>query len=405
MISVGVDVSKEKSTVCIMKPYGEIISKPFELSHTEKDLSELASMLLRLDGEVRVIMEATGVYHLPILMYLKDHGFFVSVVNPYKMKKYRSQGLRRVKTDKQDAITICKYGLDYWYRLKNYEANGAIYEELKLLGRQYRNYMKMHIESVQNLTHLLDCVMPGIKPLLGGWNESSGKNKLADFANEYWHYDNITKKSEKQFSASYIKWAKKNGYHQNQDKATKIYCLAKSGIPTISSGNPTTKMLVQELVKVLKEVDNTLKKILTQMQSLAKSLPEYSVVRAMGGVGEVLAAKLIAEIGDVRRFHHGKSLISYAGIDSPPYQSGQFTAQNRRISKRGSAYLRKIGYEVMQSLKTHGTPADDSVYQFILKKELEGKSKKAAKIAGLNKFLRIYYARVMEVYRQIPAKT
>ena len=53
MISVGVDVSKEESTVCVMKPYGEIISKPFELSHTEKDLSELANMLLRLDGEVR----------------------------------------------------------------------------------------------------------------------------------------------------------------------------------------------------------------------------------------------------------------------------------------------------------------------------------------------------------------
>ncbi|MEI3542263.1 MAG: IS110 family transposase [Acutalibacteraceae bacterium] len=367
MISVGVDVSKEESTVCVMKPYGEIISKPFELSHTEKDLSELANMLLRLDGEVRVIMEVTGVYHLPILMYLKEQGFFVSVVNPYEMKKYRSQGLRRVKTDKQDAITICK-GLDYWYQLKNYEANGAIYEELKLLGRQYRNYMKMHIEGVQNLAHLLDCVMPGIKLLLGGWNESSGKNKLSDFASEYWHFDNITKKSERQFSANYIKWAKKNGYHQNQDKAEKIYLLAKSGITTISSGNPTTKMLMQEAVKVLKEVDNTLKKILTQMQLLAKSLPEYAVVRAMGGVGEVLAAKLIAEIGDVRRFHHGKSLIAYDGIDSPPYQSGQFTAQNRRISKHGSAYLRKVGYEVMQSLKTHDAPTDDCVYQFILKK-------------------------------------
>jgi len=58
----------------------------------------------------------------------------------------------------------------------------------------------------------------------------------------------------------------------------------------------------------------------------------------------------------------------------------------------------------MQSLKTHGTPADDSVYRFILKKELEGKSKKAAKIAGLNKFLRIYCAKVVEAYRQIPAK-
>lgn len=64
MASIEVDVSKEKSIVCIMKPYWEIISKPSELSHTEKDLSELANMLLRY-GEVRVIMEATGVYHLP----------------------------------------------------------------------------------------------------------------------------------------------------------------------------------------------------------------------------------------------------------------------------------------------------------------------------------------------------
>ncbi len=51
-------------------------------------------------------------------------------------------------------------------------------------------------------------------------------------------------------------WAKKNGYHQNQVKATKIYCLAKSGIPTISSGSPTTKIMMQKLVKVLERVVN-----------------------------------------------------------------------------------------------------------------------------------------------------
>lgn len=84
------------------------------------------------------------------------------------------------------------------------------------------------------------------------------------------------------------------------------------------------------------------------MQELAKILPEYPVVRAMGGVGNVLASKLIAEIGDVRRFHKGKALIVYAGIDVPPYQSGQFTGTDRKISKRGSSSLRKIGYEVMR---------------------------------------------------------
>ena len=71
MISVGIDVSKEKSTVCILKPYGEVVSRPFEVCHVEKELSELTSMLLRLNDDVRVVMEATGIYHLPVLCYLK----------------------------------------------------------------------------------------------------------------------------------------------------------------------------------------------------------------------------------------------------------------------------------------------------------------------------------------------
>lgn len=400
MISVGIDVSKEKSTVCILKPYGEIISKPFEVKHVEKELAELSAMLLRLNDEVRVIMEATGIYHLPILSYLQEREVFVAVVNPFEMKEYRCQGLRRVKTDKQDSITISNYGIDHWYRLKNYEIDAGIYGELKLLGRQYRHYMRMRVESVLELTHLLDYTMPGIKGLLKGWNEANGKDKLGDFAEEYWHYDMITELTQEQFTDSYLNWAKKKGYHQSQDKAAKIYALAKEGIPTIPSGTPSTKMLVQEAVRVLREVDNTLMRILTQMKGLAKTLPEYPVVRAMGGVGNVLAPKLIAEIGDVRRFHNGKALIAHAGIDAPPYQSGQFTGTQRKISKRGSASLRKIGYEVMRCLKTHKAPEDGAVYEFILKKEREGKSKRAAKIAGLNKFLRIYYARVMEVYQQ-----
>ena len=71
--------------------------------------------------------------------------------------------------------------------------------ELKPLGRQYRHYMRMRVESVLELTHLLDYTMPGIKTLLKGWNEPNGKDKLGDFVEEYWHYDNITKKSEEQF--------------------------------------------------------------------------------------------------------------------------------------------------------------------------------------------------------------
>lgn len=150
----------------------------------------------------------------------------------------------------------------------------------------------------------------------------------------------------------------------------------------------------------MRTVDDSLNTILTRMNEIAKSLPEYSTVRAMGRVGDVLAVKLIAEIGDIRRFHSAKALIAYAGIDPPPYESGQFVGTKRKITKRGSSTLRKVGYELMRVLKAHGEPQDAVVYNYILKKETEGKSKKQAKIAGLNKFLHIYYARVMEVYQQ-----
>lgn len=397
MISVGIDISKGKSTVCIMKPYGEVISKPFEISHTEKDLSELSRMIERLDDEVRIVMEATGNYHLPVLSFLKEQNFFVAVINPLVMKKYASTVLRKGKTDKLDSIKIANYGLDYWFHLRNQEMSEQTYRHLRLLGRQYAHYIKLRIESKQALTHMLDYTMPGIKALLKSRSDKPEKDKLCDFVEKYWHYDNITIKSEKQFVNSYKTWAKNKGYHQSESKALIIYALAQQGIPTLDSNAPSTKMLVLESVRVLREIEKTLCIILSQMQELAKTLKEYEVIRAMNGVGEVLAPRLIAEIGDIRRFHSGKALIAYAGIDAPPYQSGQFTGTQRRISKRGSSTLRKTGYEVMKCLKSI-KPEEDVVYKFMLKKEIEGKASKVAKMAGLNKFLRIYYARVKEAY-------
>ena len=401
MISVGVDVSKGKSTVCILKPYGEIVCSPFEVKHVEKELEDLAGLLNKLDGEIRVVMEATGVYHLSILTFLQEKGYFVSVINPYSMKKYaKDNSLRRAKTDRLDSIMIANYGIDRWFKLQKYEGDENTYAELKLLGRRYRYYMELHVKSLQELTHILDYVMPGIKAMFNSWDEASNKDKLSDFVERYWHYDLITSMSREEFTEDYLAWAKEKKYHQSSAKAEAVYEMASDGIPTLSSDTPSTKMLVQEAIAVLRAVDSSLFRIISRMQELAKTLPEYSTVRSMGGVGDVLAPKLIAEIGDVRRLHNAKALIAWAGIDPPPYESGQFVGSQRRITKRGSSTLRKVGYEVMRVLKSHREPEDNVVYNYILKKEAEGKSKKAAKIAGLNKFLRIYYARVMAVYQQ-----
>ena len=103
MISVGIDVSKEKSTVCILKPYGEIVCSPFEILHVEKELDALNDLLDKLDGEIRIVMEATGIYHLPVLTFLHEKGYFVSVINPFAMKKYaKDNSIRGAKTDKLD---------------------------------------------------------------------------------------------------------------------------------------------------------------------------------------------------------------------------------------------------------------------------------------------------------------
>lgn len=401
MISVGIDVSKGKSTVFICKPYGEILSSPFEVKHTEKGLSELATMLKLFDEETKVVMESTGNYHYPILLYLLKQGIFVSVINSLAMHKYVNYSLRSAKTDKIDSMKIANYGIEHWYDLKKYQIQDDNYYQLQLLGRQYAHYMEMRIKEYLYFYSILDQVLPCIKKLLSSNHPTRfEKDKLLDFVEKYWHFDIILEFSEYEFVEDYLNWCREKGYQASPSKASSIYELAKQGITTLNSKNLNTKKMILESIGVLKKIDKTLTSILSQMDEYAKKMPEYSEVRRMGGVGDKLAVKLIAEIGDIRRFHSAKALIAYAGIDSPPYQSGQYLGAKRRISKRGSPLLRKIGYEVMKNLKSHSKPDDDAVYLYILKKEQEGKPKKVAKIAGLNKFLRIYYARVKAVYAE-----
>lgn len=115
MISIGIDVSKGKSTICMISLYGEVVQPPKEVVHTQTKLSELIERIkeLKKDHDVRVVMEATGIYHLPVLVRLKEADMFVCVVNPLVMKKYVLQELRRAKTDKLNSVKIANYGIDH----------------------------------------------------------------------------------------------------------------------------------------------------------------------------------------------------------------------------------------------------------------------------------------------------
>ena len=245
MISVGIDISKGKSTAYILKPEGEIVDGPITFKHTTSGLKTLTDQIPRGEDEVKVVMEATGIYHLQVAIYLQEHGYFVSVINPLEMKRFRTFGLHGVKTDKADAMKIAEYGLACWWQLNAFQIAEDKYAELSILSRQYRHHMGNRIRNLLGLIHMLDQTMPGVKQEFNSLNEANGKDKLLDFAKKYWHFDTITKKSERAFVNSYVKWAKKMGYRPNPNKATKIYSIAKEGIPSLPA-NQTTKMLVEE---------------------------------------------------------------------------------------------------------------------------------------------------------------
>ena len=118
MLSIGIDVSKGKSTVCGMKPGGEVLYTPFEIQHTREGMLELVSLLHSSGEEVRVVLESTGSYHCPVVAVLVENEIFVSIVNSLRMKRFCSQSIRKVKTDRIDAMQIALYGLTYWQELQ-----------------------------------------------------------------------------------------------------------------------------------------------------------------------------------------------------------------------------------------------------------------------------------------------
>ena len=156
MVSVGVDISKDKSMVCMLRPYGEVVEAPYSINHTEQALNALIERIRSFDEDVKVILEATGGYHQVVVSKLLSADIFTVVVNPYIMKKYCAATLRKAKTDKIDSIRIANYGIDHWFSMTAYCPPDEIYAELKLLGRQYDQYVRLKVSCKIQLANLLD---------------------------------------------------------------------------------------------------------------------------------------------------------------------------------------------------------------------------------------------------------
>lgn len=394
---VGIDVSKGKSTVAILSIEGEVIEMPFDINHDVEDLEKLDKKLQKFSKEdLKIVLEQTGTYHLPILTYLLDKEYCVIAENALKIKKYLDRSLRKAKTDKKDSLKLAEYACDNWYKLKVNFIEEEKYKELRFLSRQYFSLNSMKVQQKVDFSDLTDMLFPGYYQLLEECNFVVGLKIFEKFSDP----KIVRKKKLETFLNDVEKITQKIGQQRaGRNLAIKVYELAKKSVPSCPS-NSSTQLILNKRVVALINLIETTNEIIAKMNEIAKNMDEYKEVRNMKGVGDRLAPLLIAEIGDIRRFKNAGSLIAYAGIDSPPYQSGKYEATNRHISKRGNKYLRKTGFEVMQSIKSF-CRVDCEVYDYIVKKETEGKCKKSAKIAGLNKFLRQYYGILKKKYIEL----
>ena len=237
---------------------------PFDVIHNDNDLNKLVELIKGLASESRVVMEYTGTYFEPIAQFLHNNGIFVSVINALLVHDYGGNSLRKVKTDKKDALKLVSYALDRWTELEEYIPADEQCKTLKMLNRQYNQSNKIQTMIKNNLISLTDSTFPGINKLFTSpERQSDGHEKWVDFLNAFHHI------------------------------------------------NDSVELLITQAVTQLNTILETVSYIRKEMDRIASSLPEYETVMAMYGVGKVYEPQLMAEISDTHRFRNRRAITAF----------------------------------------------------------------------------------------------
>ncbi len=364
--AVGIDVSMHESTFVGLRRPDEVVLRSRLVPHTADELREIAGEILALPGSTVAFCECTGVYHEPVVKSLRDAGVAVVALNPLLVHKFGGNTLRKVETDKADAKKIALYGLTWGYKFALSVGEDPVRVTLKAVStfslpnrRQLSAIIFTHCPS--------GCfrVCPRCLAVrIATTALSSGRISLMSSLMQ-----NVSAGSAWRSSMSVTKSGAKN-------TDTMRFGRLKSGTAAV---------------------------YLKRMVELAKSLPEYETVALLYGCGDATGPQLIAEIGDVRRFAErkgSKSLVAFAGVSPGDSQSGTYDAVSNPIEKRGSPYLRRALFCAAKAYLMK-SPADEPVYKTLDKKRAEGKKYLVYMTAAMNKFLKVYYARVMEQYDRL----
>lgn len=387
---VSIDVSKGKSDYQAFKEMNVKYTGSRSIKHTKEGFDEIVNLVRemekKLKTEVCVVYEATGVYHRVLKKVLEDNNIKQFIINPLLSAKTRkNDSLRCPKTDKLDPKSIAK--TYYSHSLHNSHKQETIYHELRELSRYYEDIL-VHIRKDKVVFRAqLDIVFPGYDAL---YDDLYGPVALT-VIEKYPHPEMLQKKK-----INTVSKVIRNKTCHRQAVSDTMADKAIEYSKTIYSGcdkDDIEVLILQRLIKKLNEDMAEAERTISEMIKLAQELPDFSIIKSIPGIGDNLAARIIAELGDMTRFKKKNELVAFAGLDPRISESGKNDGDHMHITKKGNKRLRCLLYlAVTCSIRLKRD--DNSIKDFYIKKKQQSNPmcSKAAKTACASKLVRIIYS-------------
>ena len=368
---IGIDISKYKHDFCIISNTGEVIIENLSFENNKKGFQILLDQLKPYDkSQVRIAFEATGHYSVNLELFLIDQDFSFMKMNPLVIHQFlKARSLRRTKTDKADSLTIANYLMSVPYK-PNSHVLYHIYS-LKSLCRSREQLIKERSKIAVLLTNELDKSFPELKPFFNDYISSTllfilDKYKNATRISLMKDYDSLRKVSHGKFT--YAKFAK-------------LKELAKN---SVGYHDDNTDLLISTYVSIYNMFSNKIEPIDKQISIIIKELNPRML--SIPGIGEISAATILSEYGDISNFSSPNKMLAFAGLEPSVIQSG--TLQNNgKMVKHGSGHLRYVLMNVSMIVLRYSP----TFYDYYLKKRSEGKCHRVALSHVCKKLIRVIY--------------
>jgi len=383
MFILGIDIGKRNHEAALIDEQGHVIGKTIRFANSKSGSQKLLSFINQHEittENTMVGMEATGHYWLAIYSFLNGLNFHVVVFNPLQSDALRDFYIRKTKTDSIDAVLIAQV-----IRLDMPERTAFPQEDsfrLKQLERFRYGLVDRTSDIKRKVIACLDQVFPEYEKVFSDMFGYSSSEVLLHFPLP----EDLLEIDTKKLSETLNQASKKHlGVKRSYEKALKIKEFASESFG-IRIATDVFKFEIQLMMEQIQLLENQIAQIEEEMSLIVSKQVNY--LTTITGVGEITAAVLMGEIGDIHRFETPAQLLAFAGLDASVHVSGEFIGTKNKLSKRGSPYLRRAIWQAAFVASVQD-PALSVYYQ---KLRARGKSHGTALGAVSRKLVNIIFA-------------